>query len=129
MVQRNFVAAQMIYIGLKFSLRGCCTAINFAQQSRAEHFISRTSALSLLISFYNATLVTVNLPYLVRLLSCRGSFSSASSPQLPLHLDIQRIVHRAKKLPQSQTKEYCVPSAVTERNFQIKMDEVKAKAS
>lgn len=78
-VQRNFVAVQMIYIGLKFSLGGGCAAINFAQQSRAEHFISRTSALSLLISFYNATLATVNLPYLVRLLSCRGSLL----PHLP----------------------------------------------
>lgn len=31
---------------------------------RARHFISRTTALSLLISFYNVTSATVNLPYL-----------------------------------------------------------------
>lgn len=115
MVQRNFAAAQMIYIGLKFSLKGCCAAINFAQQSRAEHFISRTSALSLLISFYNATLATVNLPYLVRLLSCRGSFSPTPPP--PYTQTYTESYTVSKKLPHSKMKEYCVPSAVTHRDF------------
>lgn len=50
-------------------------AINFAQHSRVQQFISRTTALSLLISFYNVTSATVNLPYLLRLLSCRSAFS------------------------------------------------------
>lgn len=57
---------------------------------RVQHFISRTTALSLLISFYNVTSATVNLPYLF---CCSSYCFTRSQTRTHTHTDTHTDSH------------------------------------
>lgn len=75
LVQRNFFAVHMIYIRLKFLLKGCCMAINFAQRSEYSTLFPE-----LLLYLCSSVSIMSPRPPLIFLISFGCSRAAALSP-------------------------------------------------